>query len=249
MKARILLLFLASVLPARAQDVSPVYPPDATLTLEKNLRPDPLMVEVDPNYRYHAEASIQRIKRAIWYLLRAHDELRLANNHRRTIDLPPLLLTLKQLDRLIVSLDDMLHPPRSQTPHANVLTHLPDASITVEPSSRAIITSAPRKPLDGIERLYDGLDRPENRLPQVRPRQAPVVGVAPSTPAVPTSGRVSLPKKPALPAQNAPATPSGGASFLIPGISPVPVPQGPQQSQQCATGDCSNIPLPDIQAK
>lgn len=247
---RVIVLILAVLLfapTAHAQD-SPVFPSDSTLTLEKNIRPDPLKIEVDPNYRYHAEASIQRIKRAIWYLLRAHDELRLANNHRRTIDLPPLLLTVKQLDRLILSLEDALHPRRNQTPHANVLTHMPEASITVDPQTRGIVTSTPpRRPLDGIERLYDGLDAPSKRLPQVQPRQAPVVGTAPTKPAptLPSKGAVDIPAQPKANAKP-PAPANSGTSFLIPGISPVPIPQGPNS---CPTGNCSQIPLPEIQAK
>lgn len=249
------IMLAASAADAGDAGGDPIYPPDATLQIERNVRPDPLKVEIDPNYRYHAEASLQRLRRAIWYLVRAHDELKLANNHRATIGVPPLLLPLKQLDRIIVILDDAVHPRRHAAPHANVLTNMPDASIAVAPDSRAIVTSTPRKPLDGIERLHDGLDRPARRLRQTRP--APVVGVAPRTqtpPPVPDKGTVSLSPRPKERGRKRgqPAVVNGaggGASFLIPGISPIPVPKGPGGNDSCPTGNCSDIPLPNIQAK
>jgi len=65
--------------------------------------------------------------------------------------------------KLILALDDTLNPPREVNPLSHVITNLPNVSISVDPQSRAIITSEPSRASDELRNMYDHLAAPAQR--------------------------------------------------------------------------------------
>lgn len=213
------LFFLAAILPATpalAAD-DPLFPADgSTLYIDRTNRPNPLQQEVDPSYAFHAKSARMRLKRAIYFLLLARKEYKLYANHLRTLDIKTDPHSLERLESLILALDNELEPPEKRNPLANVVTNMPEVSVAVDPDTREIVTSSPKRPFDDLPKLFDGLAPPSRRLPHATvPNPAPVVGSvgAPAPKPAPTTHRSP---QHAAPASSTPAAGLSGLPLIPP---------------------------------
>jgi len=141
----------------------PLFPDGKTLYIDRSIKPDPLRQEVDPSYAFHAKSARLRLKRSLYFLLQSRQELKLYQNHMRTLELTPSEGINALMVKLILALDDTLNPPRDVNPLSNVITNLPSVAISVDPQSRAIITSEPSRAFDELSNMYDHLAAPAQR--------------------------------------------------------------------------------------
>ena len=151
-------LFLATH--AYADNLTPA---GSTLYLERGTSPDRLMQEVDPNYDFHAKAAKKRLKRSLYFLLKSLNEYKLYQNHLRTLSLDADDKNKEAVLTAIKLLERELHPRVNHSPLAHVMGTVPEVSMSIDPTSRAVHIADP-VPFSSVEpQIYDGLASPSVR--------------------------------------------------------------------------------------